>query len=214
VTTPTTPRAACPACGAPVSFRWAQAVQTTCDFCRSLLVRHDLALELVGRQADFPATPSPIQLGVQARWGAHTLAVVGRLTYAWARGRWNEWYCRVSDGGDAWLGDAQLEYTIMRALPTDAVLPDPATLEPGATLRVAGRTFVVQGVTPAQYVGTEGELPFCTAGYGLCWFADLAGPDGRVATLDGSGTPPALYVGDAVRWPELRATGARAFDGW
>ena len=214
MTTPTTPRAACPSCGAPVSFRWAQAVQTTCEYCKSLLVRHDVNLELVGRQAAFPATPSPIQLGVQARWGAHTIDVIGRLTYEWARGRWNEWYCRVSDGGEAWLGDAQLEYTITRAVASDTPLPDPSTLEAGARLRAAGRTFVVSGLTQAQYVGTEGELPFSTAGYGLCWFADLLGTDGSFATLDGSSTPPTLYVGDPVRWRDLRATGARTFEGW
>jgi hypothetical protein len=197
-----------------VSFRWAQAVQTTCEYCKSLLVRHDVNLELVGRQADFPATPSPIQLGVQARWGAHTIDVIGRLTYEWARGRWNEWYCRVSDGGEAWLGDAQLEYTITRAVASDTPLPDPSTLEAGAKLRAAGRTFAVSGLTQAQYVGTEGELPFSTAGYGLCWFADLLGTDGSFATLDGSSAPPTLYVGDPVRWSELRATGARTFEGW
>lgn len=214
MTTLTTPQAACPACGAPVSFRWAQAVQATCDFCKSVLVRHDLNLELIGRQADFPATPSPIQLGMQARWGAHTIDVIGRLTYEWARGRWNEWYCRVSDGGDAWLADAQLEYTITRAVPVATALPDPSTLEPGRKVTVGDRTFIVNGVTIAQYVGTEGELPFSTAGYGLCAFADLTSPDGRFATLDGSSTPPMLFVGDPVRWQDLRATGARVFEGW
>ncbi|HMS02872.1 MAG TPA: DUF4178 domain-containing protein, partial [Gemmatimonadaceae bacterium] len=128
--------------------------------------------------------------------------------------RWNEWYCRVSDGGEAWLGDAQLEYTITRAVASDTPLPDPSTLEAGARLRAAGRTFVVSGLTQAQYVGTEGELPFSTAGYGLCWFADLLGTDGSFATLDGSSTPPTLYVGDPVRWRDLRATGARTFEGW
>lgn len=214
MTTSTTPRAACPQCGAPVTFRWAQAVQTTCDFCKSVLVRHDLALELVGRQADFPATPSPIQLGMEARWGALGLVVVGRLTYEWARGRWNEWYCRASDGSDAWLADAQLEYTITRPVVTDEALPDPAELAPRARVHAAGRTFVVTGITQAQYVGTEGELPFSTAGYGLCWFADLLGTDGSFATLDGSSVPPTLYLGDPVRWEELRGTGARAFEGW
>jgi hypothetical protein len=214
MTTPTTPQAACPQCGAPVSFRWAQAVQTTCGFCKSLLVRHDLTLELVGRQAEFPATPSPIQVGMEARWGTLGLVVVGRLTYEWARGRWTEWYCRVSDGTDAWLADAQLEYTLTRAVETRDALPDPSTLSAGTMVRAAGHRFVVTGLTQAQYVGTEGELPFSTAGYGLCWFADLLSPEGEFATLDGSRTPPRLYMGEPVSWDDLRATGARRFNGW
>src|SRR5436190_852887 len=31
--------APCPNCGAPIEFLWSSAVQTTCSFCRSILVR-------------------------------------------------------------------------------------------------------------------------------------------------------------------------------
>ena len=29
----------CPNCGAPIKFLWSSAVQTTCEFCHSILVR-------------------------------------------------------------------------------------------------------------------------------------------------------------------------------
>ena len=106
MTAPGGQRTACPSCGAPITFRWAQAVQTTCDFCKSVLVRTGLDLEKVGQQADFPATASPVQIGMTGRWGQRTFTVVGRLTYEWARGRWNEWYLRLGEGSGAWLSDA------------------------------------------------------------------------------------------------------------
>src|SRR5712671_322400 len=57
------PAANCPNCGAPIVFRWSSAVQTTCEFCHSILVRTDVDLEKVGEVADLPPDASPIQIG-------------------------------------------------------------------------------------------------------------------------------------------------------
>jgi len=214
MTAPAPHATSCPNCGAPIRFRWAQAVQTTCDFCKSVLVRQGLDLERVGQQAEFPVTGSPIQLGLEGRWGARSFVVVGRLTYEWARGRWNEWYCRVSDGSSAWLSDAQLEYAITVEVAPGRSLPDPSTLSVGDRVTTDQQQFTVAGLTQASYVGTEGELPFTTRDRALCWFADLLAEDGRFATLDGSETPPLLFAGDYISWGALQANGAREFAGW
>ena len=204
----------CPNCGAPIRFRWAQAVQTTCDFCKSVLVRTGLDLERVGAQAEFPVTGSPVQLGMEARWGTRSLLVVGRLTYEWARGRWNEWHCRASDGASVWLSDAQLEYAITVEVAPGTALPDPATLQVGDRVRTPSGSYTVMNLTQARYLGTEGELPFVTADRRDCWFADLLDDTGGFATLDGSETPPLLFAGEYVTWADLAPRGAREFAGW
>ena len=56
--------AICPNCGAEIRFRWSGAVQTTCDYCKSILVRNDLNLALVGKAADLPIDISPIQIEI------------------------------------------------------------------------------------------------------------------------------------------------------
>lgn len=214
MTAPASHETGCPNCGAPIRFRWAQAVQTTCDFCKSVLVRQGLDLERVGAQAEFPVTGSPIQLGMEARWGNRSFVVVGRLTYEWSRGRWNEWYCRVSDGSSAWLSDAQLEYAVTVEVAPGQVLPDPSRLRVGQGVSTDQHEYTVANLTQAAYVGTEGELPFTTSGRSLCWFADLVAEDGSFATIDGSETPPLLFAGEYLTWRELQATGAREFAGW
>lgn len=214
MTAPASHETGCPNCGAPIRFRWAQAVQTTCDFCKSVLVRQGLDLERVGTQAEFPVTGSPIQLGMEARWGNRSFVVVGRLTYEWSRGRWNEWYCRVSDGSSAWLSDAQLEYAVTVEVAPGQVLPDPSRLRVGQGVSTDQHEYTVANLTQAAYVGTEGELPFTTSGRSLCWFADLVAEDGSFATIDGSETPPLLFAGEYLTWRELQATGAREFAGW
>ncbi len=214
MTAPPPGSAACPNCGAPIRFRWAQAVQTTCDFCRSVLVRRDLDLEKIGQQAEFPVTGSPIQLGMEGRWRDKTFLVVGRLTYAWARGRWNEWYCRLNDGTSAWLSDAQLEYAMTREVAPGRSLPHPATLKVGDRLDTPSGSYVVTGLTQAEYVGTEGELPFTTGERELCWFADLSSGDQGFATLDGSESPSLLFEGEYLTWREMAPSGFRELAGW
>jgi hypothetical protein len=214
MTVPASGATNCPNCGAPVHFRWAQAVQTTCEFCHSILVRQGLDLAKVGTQAEFPRTGSPIQLGVEGQWRKKTFVVVGRVTYAWQSGRWNEWHCRLSDGTSAWLSDAQLEYAMTVAVDMHQPLPAPHTLAVGQGFAWNGVDYVVSTITPAVYVGTEGELPFTTYDHAEYWFADLQNVDGGLATIDGSEAPPLLYVGEYVDYDALTLKGLRKFEGW
>lgn len=214
MTVPATGSTSCPNCGAGVRFRWAQAVQTTCDFCKSVLVRHGLDLQKVGTQAEFPHTGSPVQLGVEGKWRNRNFVVVGRVTYAWQHGRWNEWHCRMSDGTSAWLSDAQLEYAMTSQLADAENVPDPQSVQVGDAFKFDKVNYQVANLTPAVYVGTEGELPFTTYDKSEYWFADLQNTDGGLATIDGSESPPLLYVGEYVSFQELAMNGLREFDGW
>ena len=67
------PAGRCPNCGAPVRFRWSSAVQTTCESCRSVIVRHDVDLETIGEIADLPPDSSPIQIGTTGTLDGRTL---------------------------------------------------------------------------------------------------------------------------------------------
>lgn len=214
MTVPVAHSASCPNCGAPVRFRWAQAVQTTCEYCRSVLVRTDVDLARVGTQADFPATGSPIQLGTEGRWRQRSFVVVGRITYQWARGRWNEWHCVLNDGASAWLSDAQLEYAMSEAAPFPREVPDIYRLKVGDVQVVGRDPYRVNGIVEAQYVGTEGELPFTTWERRTCRFVDLQTADGRFATIDGTEQPALLFAGEYLTFDDLAFRHLREFEGW
>src|SRR5215211_85234 len=98
----TAPRANCPNCGGPIEFLWSGAVQTTCPYCRSILVRHDIDLEKVGVVGDLPSTSSPIQIGTDGVYGHRPFLVVGRIIYEYARGAWSEWHLAFVDGTSGW----------------------------------------------------------------------------------------------------------------
>ena len=209
------PRTAnCPTCGAPIVFRWSGAVQTTCDYCRAVLVRHDLALERIGTVADLPPDASPVQRGTTGRWRERPFEVVGRIRYRHERGRWSEWHLRFGDGTSGWLSDAQLDWAITTQHPVPPNLPDPRTLRPGSTVGIDGEPFTVTSVTVAEYEGVEGELPFVYWDRAAIPLVDLRTRTARFATIDGSESPPLLFVGETVSYAALALANVRAFDGW
>ena len=207
------PAAACPGCGAPLKFQWSSAVQTTCPYCRSIVVRHDVDLEKVGEVADLPLTPSPIQLGTTGRHGRRAFTVTGRIVYEWERGGWNEWHLAMADGGSGWLSDAQLEYAV--SYPKEAKgLPDAGAVKPGDTIRIDGRAWRVTVRTTARYLGVEGELPFEYWDKSKLSFVDLAGEGTAFGTIDYSEVPPLLFVGEHVAYDALQLQNVRRFEGW
>lgn len=204
----------CPNCGATIRFLWAQAVQTTCPYCRSVLVRRDLDLERVGAQADFPATGSPIQIGTEGRWRERAFTVIGRIAYAWERGRWNEWHCRTADDRSVWLSDAQLEYAMTELVPGVRVPSNPTRMNVGHRLDVGDTRYEVATTTRAHYVGTEGELPFTSWTREECLFVDLQNDAGGLATIDTTESPPLVYAGEYVTFTNLALRSLREFEGW
>jgi len=214
MTAPTARTTSCPNCGSAIRFRWAQAVQTTCAYCKAVLVRRDLDLQLVGTQANFPETGSPIQLGVDGKWGDRGFTVVGRIAYGWERGRWNDWHCSMGDGRSAWLSDAQLEYAMTQQVEPSRPIPDPDSLRVGDTIVADNRTFEVATLTRARYLGTEGDLPFISYSRDVSLFIDLQNDQGGLATIDTTDSPPSLYVGEYLTFDALSLRGVREFEGW
>lgn len=199
----------CPNCGGPIRFLWSGAVQTTCPYCSSILVRHDLDLEKVGVVSDLPATTSPIQIGTQGRYRDRNFTVVGRIVYEYERGTWSEWHLAMADGSSGWLSDAMAEYAVSFQHPTQSPLPPAGSLRPGVKVRRGDAVYQVTAITPARYRGVEGELPFEYWDKAEVPFADLRTGDGRFATIDYSEEPPLLFLGEFVEFASLGLSNLR-----
>jgi hypothetical protein len=204
----------CPACGAPVKFRFSSAVQTVCEYCRSILVRHDVNLDKVGQAADVPDNASPIQLGTDGGFRNRAFVVVGRIVYEYELGGWNEWHLAFADGGTGWLSDAQLEYAVTVQVKPPAPLPRRDQVERGKRFDWKGAVYEVTSKTMARYRTVEGDLPFEYWGKDTVPFIDLRTSDERFATIDYSEEPPLLFLGEAVEFDELKLKGLRDFEGW
>ncbi|MBI3667077.1 MAG: DUF4178 domain-containing protein [Acidobacteria bacterium] len=204
----------CPNCGAPIQFRWSSAVQTTCEFCHSILVRHDVDLTKVGEVADLPADSSPIQIATEGIYRNKAFQVVGRILYEYEQGGWNEWHIVFSDGASGWLSDAQDEYAVSFQATPPEPLPPADQVERGQKALWNGVRYEVTCLTRARYRGVEGELPFEYWDKADRLFVDLRAADGRFATIDYSHTEPLLFLGEAVEFDDLHLKNARQFEGW
>ncbi|MGH7668442.1 MAG: DUF4178 domain-containing protein [Gemmatimonadaceae bacterium] len=209
----TEPAATCPNCGGAIRFDWSRAVQTSCPFCHSVIVRGDVDLKTVGTVGDFPATSSPLQIGTTGAFEHRRFTVVGRVVYEYDRGSWNDWHLRLDDGTSGWISDAQGEY----ALSVEAALaqiPGPDQLHIGGNFVWEQRIYKLMGVTSVRYRAAEGELPFTTWDRHTGTLADLDAADGHVATIDYRAQSPVLQLGEWVSFDALQLAGLREIDGW
>lgn len=202
----------CPSCGAPIQFRWSGAVQTTCEYCHSILVRRDINLEKVGVVADLPQEASPIQIGTEGVYRNKAFQVVGRILYEYEGGGWNEWHIVFNDGVSGWLSDAQLEFDISFLTKLPEAVPPANQIKRGRQFLWNGVHYDVISVTRAHYRGVAGELPFEYWDKSDLVFADLRTPDARFATIDYSEPTPLLFMGEAVAFDDLKLTNLRRMD--
>ncbi|MBI4873841.1 MAG: DUF4178 domain-containing protein [Acidobacteria bacterium] len=211
----TQPVANCPNCGAPVRFRFSSAVQSVCEYCRSILVRRDVNLERVGEVADLPPDPSPIQIATEGIYRNRPFVVAGRILYEYDQGGWNEWHIVFSDGANGWLSDAMAEYAVSFAVvPPPEVLPAAEQIHRGRRFRWYNVDYHTTVLTHARYRGVEGELPFEYWNKDKVVFADLRTEDARFGTIDYSEWPPLLFLGEAVEFDSLRFKNLRRVEGW
>jgi len=209
------PVANCPNCGAAVRFRFSSAVQSVCEYCRSIVVRRDVNLERVGEVADLPPDPSPIQITTEGIYRNRPFVVAGRILYEYEQGGWNEWHIVFSDGKSGWLSDAMAEYAVtFGVIPTPEPLPPAAKIHRGRRFRWYGADYQVTVLTPARYRGVEGELPFEYWDKQQVLFADLRTSDARFGTIDYSERPPLLFLGESVEFDALRLKNLRRVEGW
>lgn len=208
------PSGSCPNCGAPVTFRFSNSVQTVCEFCRSILIRTNVDLQKVGTVADLPANSSPLQLGSEGVFENKAFTVAGRIIYEYEQGNWNEWRLVFNDGTSGWLSDAQLEYDISFLAEKHPPLPSADELKVGERLKLGSTDFEVTNITNANYRGVEGELPFQYWDKATVPFVDVRTHDARFGTIDYSEDPPLLFVGQALDFDSLKLKNLRSFEGW
>jgi len=189
------------------------AVQTVCEFCRSILVRRDVNLEKVGTVADLPEDASPIQIATEGTFHNRPFVAIGRILYEYEQGGWNEWHVVFSDGVSGWLSDAQLQYAVSFLVPMQG-LPPSESLSRGQEFRWNNGLYEVTCLTRAHYRGVEGELPFEYWDKADVLFADLGTHGVGFATLDYSDPEPLLFLGEAVDFDALHLKNLRQFEGW
>lgn len=208
------PTANCSNCGAPIEFKFSMAVQTTCPYCQSILVRTDVDLKKVGEMADLPPEVSAIQLLTEGIYQNKSFRVVGRIIYRYELGYWNEWHCATHQGESLWLSDAMAEYAVTQLVKPQSALPMREQLYKGQKFQWSGLQYEVSSLNKAGFLGVEGELPFTYWDKEETIFADLRTGTRQFGTIDYSEQPPLLFLGEFVEFDDLKLKNLREFEGW
>jgi ribosomal protein L37AE/L43A len=200
--------ASCPSCGAPVVFKSAASVFAVCEFCQSTLVRHDQALEDIGKMAALLEDRSPLQLRAEGSYKGVHFALIGRIQIKYSQGIWNEWHLMFDDMRTGWLSEAGGEYVLTFAQFVPEALPKFEELKIAQRLVLASQTWTVSNIESAECIAGQGELPFKVgAGYPVPAIDLRNGKN--FATLDYSETPPLMFVGEAVDFKSLKLSNPR-----
>ena len=230
----------CPNCGAEVAFASAIAVSAVCGFCRSLVVRRDAQVEIMGVQAQLPPDISPLRVGTRGEFDGQSFTLIGRVRMGYREGSWNEWCADFGGGRWGWVAEAQGVYQVSVEVAPPDDLPGvvewrglahrapgdlnltQARLTTGRTELPVGRRFTLLGtdytvrdVKQTEVLGAEGELTFTPVVGRSAISGDLGSPGGAAfANVEYSEDGIRLFVGRTCRFDELRFQELRPLPGW
>ncbi|HMR03860.1 MAG TPA: DUF4178 domain-containing protein, partial [Candidatus Competibacter phosphatis] len=160
--------------------------------------------------AELLPDPSPIQLGTEGIYRKSRFSVVGRIQLRYGQGIWNEWYLLFDNQRGGWLGETLGNHAVTFLIQPPEPLPAFSELRAGQSVTLKGRAFQVTNIETARCIAGEGELPIRVGpGYDAP-VVDLQAPGKVFATLDYSETPPLVFVGEQVRFDDLKLTRLRA----
>jgi hypothetical protein len=206
----------CPACGAETDFKSKISVFAVCNYCQSMLIRHDLDLQNLGKMAALPDDITPLQIGTRGQVEGNHFELVGRLILSWAEGKWSEWFAVLNDGREGWLAEAQGFYMFSFRYSDPPPLPKLKEVSLGTRLTLKhGEIFEVEDIKNAICMGSEGELPFQAPQGRKSTSIDLVSFGQAFACLEYSNDEDTLlYVGKYWDFDSFQFSNLRKIDGW
>lgn len=203
----------CPNCGAPLVFHSSVSVHTTCAFCRSMVVRHDMNLETIGQVAELLDDMSPFQVGTRGTYKGQNFMLVGRIKVLYDKGTWSEWYAYFDDGREGWLAEAQGNYMMTYGADASRIQFEGA-IKPLAEAKIDQTLFFVEDVKEVTYAASEGELPQIFKPKEQVTSVDLRSENGVFASMTIKGDGRHLFIGEYVEFDTFDFQYLRTLDGW
>jgi hypothetical protein len=205
----------CPNCGAPLVFRSKISVHTTCVYCQSMVVRHDMNLEAIGEVAELLDDMSPFQVGTMGRFEEKGFILVGRIKIVYPKGTWSEWFALFDDGTEGWLAEAQGHYMMTFEEKGEwsgaGWRSSPRPLD---EVEIKGKRFIIEDVKHVVYFGSEGELPFPFVPKERATSIDMRADDQTFATVSISDHGEQVFLGRYADFDSFQFQNLRTLDGW
>lgn len=202
----------CPSCGAQITFTSSISVSCVCPYCRSLVVRHDMNVEAIGKEAELPQDMSPFQIGTGGKHKGVNFGIIGRTRLGWEDGAWNEWFLYRDDGSRAWLAEAQGSLIINAEISAEGLPSERINLQ--KIVKIEGRSYRCVDRKETECIGIEGELPSIVKKGSKYVSVDLVGTDGGFASVEYGDDGTRLFIGEYVNFDDLTFSNLREVPGW
>lgn len=204
----------CPNCGAPIHFQSKVSIYTTCTYCRSNIVRHDMDLEKIGEVSELLDDMSPFQVGTRGKFERQSFTLLGRIKIGYPTGMWSEWYALFDDGAEGWLAEAQGLYMLSFATTQFPIPSRPEKLRVGQSYELGNWNFIAEDNRRIEYLASEGELPFLFEKGFKATSVDLRGPNGQFLNYLFGRKGVEVFLGEYHTFESFEFDNLRKIDGW
>lgn len=185
-----------------------------CDYCNSVVVRHDMKLETLGTQSEIGEDMSPLQVGTGGMYQGKKFEIIGRQKTVYDDGYWNEWYILFEDDRVGWLAEAQGFYMVSFETEEKIDVPKQADLKVDDIIKINTLEFSVDDIKDVVYKGCEGELPQKNLVGTKATSVDLIGPGKRFGNIVYTTDHIYIYLGSYQEFENFSFTSLRKIEGW
>ncbi|MBI5247913.1 MAG: DUF4178 domain-containing protein [Desulfomonile tiedjei] len=199
----------CPSCGAANLVTNPGILMKVCDYCKTAIYWDDESALRAGQKSmDLPES-TRFKVGATGKVKGQSFRVLGRLSYAYENGSWNEWFVEMQDGRILWLSEDEGELFLERPLTLTGPVPEHSALKPGMEVSLGNnKTGIVEELGQARCIGGEGEIPFQVEIGEIYAYADGASPDGSFSfglEYDSTNGPPRAFIGQIIEIKSSRS---------
>jgi len=224
----------CPQCGAGLTFSNMYSVSAVCAYCHSLVVRHDLNLELLGKEAILQDDLNPIQLGTRGFFNGTGFTVVGGVRLNHHEGFWQEWFLEldkpVQNSRYGWLAQAQGEYQFLFE-PIELSSIKLSELNVGSAISISDdvkkkvsqwspslsgnkNAFSIIDSRTAEMTHFMGQLPWAPDKTRKRTIAELASVEDVKLTVEYGDKVSFLYFGQVMYFEDFKFQNLKEVKGW
>lgn len=205
----------CPGCGAEITFKSLFSLYNTCKSCDSLVVKHGVNLETLGKSTEFPKDLSPLQIGVFGIYQKRRFEILGRQKVFYSKGFWNEWYVYFEDGNDGWLADGQGMYMMCTEInPSKFTLPAEDNINVKKSLMLDNVQYMVDDIKTITDSNYTGELPWYNSKTPKRKSIDLSNSTNAFANIEYYEDSVKVFTGEYIEFNDFKFTNLREIDGW
>ena len=107
-----------------------------CDFCKTAIYWDKESALRAGRKSmDLPPSDR-FRVGAGGKVTGRAFKVLGRLSYGYESGTWNEWFVEMEDGEIKWLSEDEGELFLESPVELTSQVPTSDELKPGMKIQV------------------------------------------------------------------------------